>query len=122
MNIKEFMGKTFQKVYRKDHDLDGDMIFFEVDEKEKYKMYHDQNCCESVVIKDIVGDLSDLVGTPIILAEERTEGGENEEYDSYTFTFYTIRTIKGTVDISWHGSSNGYYSEGVDLEKVNVRN
>lgn len=83
-------------------------------------MYHSQNCCESVTIDDINGDLNDLIGTPIILAELRTnvnEGGPDNEYDeSYTWSFYTFRAHKGFVDIRWYGTSNGYYSEDVDIE------
>lgn len=86
---------------------------------------HDQDCCETVFIESIVGDLSDLIGSPFVLAEERTpdpqppsrreEGGYFED-DSYTWTFYAFATSKGHVDIRFYGSSNGYYSESVDIK------
>lgn len=85
-----------------------------------FEFNHDQDCCESVGIESIIGDLQDLVGEPILLAEEST--GETPadykfeyEPESYTWTFYKFATRKGYVDVRWLGESNGYYSEEVSL-------
>lgn len=92
-----------------------DAIVFRCETGSSLKMTHAQDCCETVVIEEISGELSDIVGSPILVAEERTSDKSDNDYGTDTWTFYTLRTVKGTVDIRWHGSSNGYYSERVDL-------
>lgn len=83
-------------------------------------MYHDQECCEVVEIADIVGDLNDLIGNKIIKAEEVTQIGSDGEWTHYTSTFYKIQSTTGNVTISWRGESNGYYSEKVDFERIDL--
>lgn len=81
------------------------------------RLVHHQSCCESVVLEDINGDLADLVDTPLLVSEERVQkAADPDEDESATWSFYTLRTIKGSVDLRWHGTSNGYYSETVDVE------
>ena len=98
----------------------GNELIFETTDGETYRMYHEQDCCESVRLEDVVGDLQDLVGSEILLAEE--VDGESpadfEAYESHTWTFYKFATRKGYVDLRWLGQSNGYYSEGVSFIKV----
>lgn len=102
-----------------------DAILFTLSGGDQYKLYHNQDCCESVYVEDIIGDLNDLVGVPILIAEEacshdHPEGYKKPEYEdeSFTWTFYKFATIKGYVTIRFYGSSNGYYSESVDFVKV----
>lgn len=106
--ISDLVGRTFTSVYQ----VDIDELVFENGEG-KFVFYHEQDCCENVSIYDVVGDLQDLVGNPILLAEESSNEGA-EEVEG-TWTFYKFATIKGYVDVRWLGESNGYYSEKVDL-------
>lgn len=112
MDISELIGKTAVVIAN-----EGDALIFNMDDGTKYKMHHYQNCCESVTIEDICGDLEDLVGTPFTQAVESTNHN-NDEYSSETWTFYILGTNKGSVTIRWYGTSNGYYSESVDFDRV----
>lgn len=63
--------------------------------------------------------MSDLVGSPILVAERRYESDDTVDmWDGIRgWTFYEIATIKGSVTIRWCGSSNGYYSIGVSIDR-----
>jgi len=111
MTIENMIGKVATKVYR----IEDEELIFEFSDGMSCRFYHEQDCCESVTIEDICGDLDDLVGVPILVAEERTSC-EEDEWESITWTFYAFRTIKGSVDVRWCGASNGYYSEDVYME------
>jgi hypothetical protein len=119
LSVDVLLGKTFTDIKNT-----GDEIIFTCDDETQYMMFHNQNCCESVYVEDINGDLDDLIGTPILKATEDTSNVDpsdvTKEYhpDSFTWTFYNLATIKGYVTIRWYGSSNGYYSESVDLTKL----
>lgn len=92
----------------------SEVVIFTTECGKQFKMYHEQDCCETVDIDDVCGDVGDLIGSLVFHAEERSneiEGGVND--DSATFTFYDIQTSKGSVNIKWLGESNGYYSESV---------
>lgn len=114
--FSELLGKTLIEIDVSRGDGD-DIITFFCSDGDKFTMYHQQDCCECVDIKDIVGDVEDLINSPILRAEERTEINEYGDYESSTATFYELATIKGSVTISWLGTSNGYYSESVDFKK-----
>lgn len=122
-NVSDWVGRTIVNI---DAAEGGEVVRLTFDNGDAYEMYHSQDCCESVYIESIVGDLQDLVGEPLITAEEVRHEGENPEgveipeyQDSFTWTFYKFSTRKGYVDIRWYGGSNGYYSESVDIVKVN---
>lgn len=101
----------------------GDSVIFTLADGRQFGMYHDQDCCESVAINDVEGDVSDLIGSPLVVCEE-TDSTEfpappGEYVDSYTWTFYRMATSKGFVVVRWLGESNGYYSESVSFGQIN---
>lgn len=85
----------------------------------RFDLYHQQDCCESVSINDVEGDIADVIGSPLVLVEEVSSsdplpGDEAKGAESFTWTFYRLATTKGFAVIRWFGESNGYYSERVD--------
>lgn len=116
VDISVLIGKVITNI----ENIRGQELIFTCADGKKYKMCHQQDCCESVDIEDIIGDLDDLLNSPILEAEEVSEDMEAKgKYDeSHTWTFYKLGTIKGFVTIRWYGTSNGYYSESVDFVEM----
>lgn len=118
--ISEMVGKTFVSISGK---VGDDRMDFRTKDGSGVSFYHSQNCCESVDIEDIAGDLNDLLECPLLKAECRTSSenpeGVNPEYqDSFTWPFYEFATVKGSVTVRWYGSSNGYYGEKVAVAEI----
>jgi hypothetical protein len=125
-SIEILEGRTLSSVTR---DETNDELKFRDTDGVEYVMHHHPDCCEEVRIEDITGDLDDLLNSPILRASEESnyqpQPGQqiNSVYDDhYTWTFYRISTIKGSVVIRWYGTSNGYYSEEVDFHQVGDQN
>lgn len=160
VDISDIIGKTFKAVTHMKEGLSGydsyeggygfgECILFVCTDAcaygVRYVMYHGQNCCETVTVEDICGDLEDLVGSEILEAEEACMGSneplepENKEnnkaallpllagmlplpskddHGSSTWTFYKLATRRGCVAIRWYGVSNGYYSEVAEVVRL----
>jgi len=122
IEITALLGKTVSEITGME--AGSEEIIFCCIDGTNYRMHHDQDCCESVSIEDVCGDVGDLIGTPILQAEESTNENETpegvkppENYDSYTWTFYKLATYKGYVTLRWFGGSNDY-SESVDFHEI----
>lgn len=90
----------------------SDTVEITFEDGSSFWMHHYQDCCESVSINDIEGD-TDLVGAIWQGYDESSKAGEGNDYESSTWTFYTLHTNRGYTWLRWLGESNGYYSEGV---------
>lgn len=110
--FSEIVGKTPVEINN-----NGDTIEIKMSDGSHYAMMHYQNCCESVHVEDISGDLDDLLNTPITLAEVRSNR-VTHEYGDKRWTFYELHSARGYATIRWYGSSNGYYSTSVDFLRV----
>lgn len=113
IGFSSLVGKTIVCIDKQD-----EIINFVCSDGSEYGMWHEQDCCENVRVEDVIGDLDDLLNSPIIKASEDSNSEDAAVYDgeeSWTWTFYNIATIKGHVTIRWYGASNGFYSEGVSF-------
>lgn len=109
-----------------------DLIILNIEGLEKYSpevilklsngnelvFYHEQDCCESVSLEDFEISSKSLIGSKILDIELRSD--RKNSYDgSETWCFYNVKTTQGDLWLRFHGSSNGYYSEWVDLAYYN---
>lgn len=108
-DISVLLGKTITKI---EGEKGGEKLVFECEDGSVYGMFHEQDCCEEVYLEDIVGELDDLLNSPVLMAEKVSNEGDCK-WGSCTWTFYKLATIKGYVTLRWYGESNGYYSEDV---------
>lgn len=146
-DIKHMVGSTFYSVSggRKD---DEQIIFTGLSptgREIRVQFVYEHDCCAHCSVEDVCGDWNDLLGVPLLQAEEVSfdnhsgkHGSEikplyvaaflddpadvqhivertDEDAESWTWTFYRFATIKGAVTVRWFGSSNGYYSESVSV-------
>ena len=121
VKFSELLGRTLSSI--QGAEKGSQEIVFRTTDPLEFRLLHEQECCEEVLVEDVCGDVTDLVGTPILLSEEVTSLGQPSDSrptekrlsDSQTWTFYKLATIKGSLTIRWFASSNGYYSESVDF-------
>lgn len=112
------LGKTIKSI--KGCRVGSSAITIHCTDGYKYKMEHDQDCCEIVLVNDVTGKVKDIVGLPLTLADESVSKTDppHSDAESFTWTFYKLATLKGFIDIRWLGESNGFYSEEVTFREV----
>lgn len=113
MKFEVLKGMTLKNINNRERE-----IIFETEQGDFFQMHHWQSCCERVYVEDIIGDLNDLLGSPLLVAEERSNIYPLDYGKVEQWTFYELATIKGSVTIRWYGTSNGYYSTSVSFDKI----
>lgn len=123
MKFSDLKGKTILCIEISEN---KDCMKFSCDDGFTYRLMYHSDCCAECCIEDICGDLGDLIGHPLLVAEKVISSNENPEnvpipeyQDHFTWVFYKMDTIKGGVTIRWYGESNGYYSEEATFGKLN---
>ncbi len=123
LDAASLRGKTLTEFRQ----VGSDRIEFATSDGKRYVMFHSQDCCESVSIHGITGDPQKLIGKPLLVASEESQserpedepkGKDEYEDESNTWTTYSFETEDAKVRLRWHGSSNGYYSESVQIDEV----
>lgn len=115
------VGETLSAI---EGEVGDDTLTLKTASGRQFQMVHYADCCENVELFDVVGDLADLIGHPILQAEEVSTDEDPPDItapdyrESFTWTFYKLATIKGSVTLRWLGTSNGYYSESVEFNEL----
>ncbi len=89
----------------------------------RYLMSHHQDCCELVQIHDLSGDFEAILNRPLTIAREETSNTHppdvpGDSYESFTWTVYEFGNADALLRIRWFGTSNGYYSESVQIDRI----
>ena len=104
-------GLTFQSVRLNEPIVDTPYrtMDFITENGDVYQLFNGNDTCDELGLKDIEGDLDDLIGSPIILAEV-TES-DYIEYTERVWIFYRLATAKGYVVIRFYTTTDGWYSD-----------
>lgn len=103
-------GKTITSI----EGLNSDHVTIKTECGKTYGMRHFQDCCESVSLKEVLGNVDSIIGKEVRYANEDTSDCSGE-WSSGTRTTFTIHTNGGSLILIWEGYSNGYYGEGVSF-------
>ena len=85
---------------------------------------HQTDCCESIDLMRVDGDVDTLIGGVVTVAEDDTGcvppdwAGKDYEGESVTWTKLTLGTSTASVHFWVRGASNGFYSETLEFELI----
>ena len=98
------LGKTVVQTEGTEGDEEMSLLF---EDGTALVMAHYHTCCEDIRVEEVIGDVEDLVGNPLLMAESVSEND---------WTFYKFATIKGSVTVRWLcDPGSGYYGDEPDV-------
>jgi hypothetical protein len=117
MKFEELVGKSLARVTGAE--VGSGEVRFEMQDGSVFRLFHNQDCCESVDVAEVHGDPALMSGEIEMAIESSNSDDRPGGYvESWKWTFYRVITAKGTLVLRWLGRSNGYYSESVSFEQA----
>lgn len=95
-----------------------DEVTFKTKSGRTFRMFHSQDCCESVTIVRVSSIYCDGSGIDVDEATEKIEQDVPASESATRTTFVVNNGSHGGFFIEWLGESNGYYSESVSFVEV----
>jgi hypothetical protein len=114
----DMQGEILISVVSQNNSGGNEGLLFTAKSGRRWLMSHEQDCCEYVTLEDQSGEWEDILNSPLLTAEVRSEDVPDPDDEYAVWTFYEFRTVKGSVTLRWYGTSNGYYSVEVDVEEL----
>jgi len=93
-------------------------------DKKAYRLHGDSGYVLDTRLEDIAGNVADLVGTPLLMAQVVSSQAAPSDLKSYgewessTWTYYKLATVKGYVTLRWWANSDGNYCEEVFCSEI----
>ncbi len=119
--LKELLGKTLVKLIGAKQ---GSMeVTLTCSDGTSYIMYNNDEYDDEAEVTKILGDVTNLLHSPIILAEcfeIRSHVGSMQAMppEADVITYFNLATIKGEVRIEWFYNSDGYSEELVLFQQL----
>lgn len=111
-NFAEFKNKVIKNI--SGLEKGSQEVYFECEDGTKYFLYHYQVCSEKVYIEEIAGNINDIIGCKINIADVVTSGNSN----IFLQTFFTLSSDKGSLIFRWIGESVGSVLVDVSFNEV----
>ena len=83
-SVSVLLGKTIVNI--EGCNIDSKEVFISTSDNKRYVLLHTQACCEYVRLADVIGDVEDIIGNPLTMAEEVAQqedsnwGTQNRKY------------------------------------------